>query len=205
MNLFKSYIEKKKDRNYYKNYYYKNSFYAYDFFNRFKIIQAFKNEILYSLELQFKGKIEFNASTDKVKSVLGDARYSFAHEDIKHYQIFHYKNKINDMKNRSQLHFYNDSFFYGVQFFPYLSSIQKAELIDLLRIKYSIPVNEQLPFKIKDHKNNVLFISDDLNFSLEYYTGNEAILRFVFDSKKQVIEKSSLSIQKKTQALLDIL
>ncbi|MGQ9847457.1 MAG: hypothetical protein ACUVQP_08165 [Bacteroidales bacterium] len=205
MNLLKRYIEKKNKRNYYKDYYYKNIFFAYDFFNRFKAIQAFKNEIFYPLELKFKGKIDFNASKEEVLFKLGKPRYSFEHEDLKHYQILHYKNKINDIKNRSQLHFYYDSFFYGVQLFPYLSSIQKQELIDLLRIKYAIPDNETLPFKIKDCKNNILFISDDLNFSLEYFTGNEDLLRSLFDSKNKVVVKRSLSIQKKKQALLDIL
>lgn len=205
MNLIKSYIEKKKERNYYKSFYYKNSFYAYDFFNRFKAIQASKNEIISPLELQFKGKIDFNASKEEVLLKLGNARYSFTHEDLRHYLILYYKNKINGIKNRSQLHFYNNSFFYGVQLFPYLSSIQKKELVNLLRIKYSIPVENPLPFKIIDGKKNVLFISDDLNFSLEYITGNEALLCSVFDAKNKVVEKNSLSIQKKTQALLDIL
>lgn len=205
MNLFKSYIAKKKDHNYYKSYYYKNSFYAYDFFSRFQAIKAFNNDVLYPIELQFKGKIDFNSSKEEVKLKLGNARYFFNHEDLKNYQIFHYKNKINDLKNRSQLHFFSDKFFYGILLFPYLNLIQKKELINLLKIKYSIPVNKQLPFLIKDHKNNILFISDNINFSLEYITGNEALLCSVFDAKNKIIEKSSLYIQKKTQALLDIL
>lgn len=205
MNILKAYIKKKKVNNYYKSYYYQNSFYSYDFFERYEVIQAFEKEFTYGSTIQLKGKIDFNASFDEIKQKLGDSRYTTHHEKLKNYQILHYKNKINDLKNRSQLHLFEDSFFYGIQLFIYLSSIQKEELIHLLRLKYSIPANEPLPFKIKDNHNNTLFVSDNIYFSLEYITGNPQVLRSIFSVNSKMLEHQTLRMQKKTQALIDIL
>lgn len=205
MNFLKAYIEKKKDRNYYKSFYYKNSFYSYDFFSRFNVIQEYNQSFILNSVLKFKGKIDFNSTTLNVINSLGKSRYTSDYENIKNYHILYYKNKINDLKNRSQLHFYNHSFFYGIQQFPYLSSIQKEELLNLLRNKYSIPSQEKLPYKIKDLQNNILFVSDNLNFSLEYITGNETLLKSILTFYNKAIEKKALHIERKKQTLIDIL
>ncbi|HOU98273.1 MAG TPA: hypothetical protein PLP65_05450 [Bacteroidales bacterium] len=205
MNILKAYIERKKVKNYYKSYYYKNSFYAYDFFERYNLIETFDKTFSFSSLIHFKGKIEFNISSKEIFIKLGESRYTSNHEEIKNYQILHYKNKINDLKNRSQLHIYNDMFFYGIQLFPYLSSIQKEELIQLLKNKYSIPSDEHLPFKIKDKQNNILFVSDNLNLSLDYITGNEMMLSTLFATKEKILNKTMLRLNNKKQALIDIL
>ncbi|NSW44420.1 MAG: hypothetical protein HPY79_01135 [Bacteroidales bacterium] len=116
-------------------------------------------------------------SIKEVQEYIGKPRFTSQYDNIYNYNILHYKNSIQLLKNRSQLHFYNHTFFYGIQIFPYLTTNQKDEIFKLLEIKYALPINVELPLKIVDLDNNILFVSNNVYLTLEYISGNTQLLQ----------------------------
>lgn len=205
MNLFKAYLERKTTKRYYKSYYYKNSFYSFDFYDRYKDLNKYETIFNTQIPIIFKGKAKFGINQMETKTALGKPRFITNHDNLNHYKIVHYKSTIQSLKNRSQLHYYSDSFFYGVQIFPYLSNNQKEELINLLKIKYGIPMSAELPIKIKDKEGNYIFISFNFSLSLEYFSGNSLMIGKVLDAFS-IHEKKILSKKERERSLImDIL
>jgi len=205
MNFFKSYIEKYKSKNYYKSFYYKNSFYNFDFFERYADIKSFDTQFAYNQPILFKGKIAFNVSIKEVEKYLGRPRFTSQYDHIYNYNILHYKNSINSIKIRSQLHFYNHTFFYGIQIFPYLTTHQKEEICKLLKIKYALPLNVELPLKIVDFEGNVLFVSNNIYLSIEYITGNHQLLNILQNEKVNMLKNMEEIEQRRIHNLIDSL
>lgn len=107
MNFFKAYIKRK--TTYYKSYYYRNSFIAFNFKERydfFRNIEPYKT----SENILFKGKVPFNINLKSVEAILGKAHFVHEDEKLSNYFTVYYKNKLNDIKNKSQLHFYGNQF-----------------------------------------------------------------------------------------------
>ncbi len=205
MNLFKAYIERKKTKGYYKSYYYKNSFYSFDFCERYQALNKYETIFNTQTPVIFKGKAEFGINQMETGTALGKPRFIANHDNLNNYKIVHYKNSIQSLKNRSQLHYYSDRFFYGVQIFPYLSNNQKEELINLLKIKYGIPMSAELPIKIKDKEGNYIYISSNFSLSLEYFSGNPLMIGSVLDAfsrhEKRILSKK----EKEKELIMDIL
>jgi len=205
MNFLKSYIIKRKSLNYYKSYYYKNSFYNFNFFERFATINSFDPSFFYHQSIVFKGEIDFNSSIKQVIECLGKPRYTVQDDNFLNYKILHYKSSINSLKNRSQLHFYNHIFFYGIQIFPYISAKQTEELFSLLKIKYALPANAELPLKIVDNQDNILFVSNNIYLTLEYISGNEQLINNLQAEYSQNLQNKEKREYGKVQQLMESL
>lgn len=203
MNLFKAYIRQKKIKFYYKSRYYKSNF--YDFFKRYQVINKFEQYFITQTPIIFKGKIEFGMSQKDTYSVLGKPRFITKYNNLNNYQIIYYKNSVMTLKNRSQLHFFSDRFFYGIQTFPYLTAHQKQELLNLLKIKYDIPMSAEFPIKIKDKKENCIYVSDFINFNLEYISGNKLIINPVLKAFSKYEKKLLIKKETEKKLIIDIL
>lgn len=198
MNLLKAYIKRK--TTYYKSYYYRNSFIPYDFKERHDLIsklQAYKT----AENILFKGKVPFDINLKSVEAILGKAHFVHEDEKINNYFTVYYKNKLNDIKNKSQLHFYGNQFFYGIQIFPYLTKVQQEEFSDLLRIKYQYPSSTNYPIVLSDHQQNLLIISYNLGLTLEYITGNHLLIKQVIQAFEQ-LEISKIAKEEKRRQLI---
>ncbi len=200
MNIIKSYI-KKKTVNYYRSYYYRNSFTAFDFKERYVFCNN-KKVILTQTPIIFKGKIEFGLNEKEIQQILGKSHFIYQDERLEGYITLYYKNKISNLKNKSQLHLYKNHFFYGIQVFPYINKQQIQDIVSLLQVKYQFSTSFEMPFILKDANNNKLIVSENVGLSMEYITGNEFIINQVLIAYKNW-ENNCLSKEKqKTQYLL---
>lgn len=198
MVFFKNLIKHK--TTYYKNYYYRNSFLSYNFKDRFDL---FKNIETYKTtqSILFKGKVPFDINLSTVVKILGRPHFVHNEESINQYLTIYYKNKLNNIKNKSQLHFFDNQFFYGIQIFPYLTKSQQEEFSELLRIKYQYPSNVNYPIALIDHQQSLLMISVNFGLTLEYITGNTLLVEHVIQALKQ-LEMNNLTKDKKRRQLI---
>lgn len=198
MNFLKGYIKRK--TTYYKRYYYRNSFIPYDFKERYDFISKL-HTYKTAESILFKGKVPFDINLKSVETILGKAHFVHEDEKINNYFTVYYKNKLNDLKNKSQLHFYGNQFFYGIQIFPYLTKVQQEEFSNLIRIKYQYPSNTTYPIVLTDHQQNLLIISVNLGIVLEYITGNKLQVERVIQAFEQ-LEISKLAKEEKRRQLI---
>ncbi len=192
MNILISYFNRK--ATYYKNYYYRNNFFIYNFKENY--LQIKSNE-LFNTEtpILFKGKVKLGSTLSEINSILGKSHFQIEAEKIINYLTTYYKNKISSLKNKSQLHFYNQRFFFGVQFFPYLSSLEKDNLLNIIKIKYQIPLSLTLPLFIKDKDDNILVIRENVGIILEYFSGEKLLINSVLKAFEE--EEQQLLIKQK--------
>jgi len=200
MNIIKSYIKKKTEK--YKSYYYKNNFPNFDYFDRFNKISDL---ILYDTNEEFiiKNKIPFGTNISNINNLIGKCRFQKKLEELNNYTIYYYKFKIDFLKYKLQLHFYNDMLFYAVNSFPYLDTHELEELLNLVKIKYKIQNIIDLPFGIKDKNNNILVVSESVELIFEYFWGNKNFINEIFSEynkleirRQKLIEKRKLEILK---------
>jgi|GEM_PF-7038768 hypothetical protein len=199
MNLLKSYLRRKTA--YYKSYYYKNTFFIYNFKDHY--LQLNLND-LYNTQtsILFKGKVKFGANFFEVNSILGKSHFKIEDENIKNYVTIYYKSKIANLKNKSQLHFYNQHFFFGVQFFSYLSTQEKNELLNLIKIKYQLPLSLTLPITVKDKDENILVVRENMGLLLEYFSGDKLLVNSVLEAFEKEEQKALLKQKEAHQIIL---
>ncbi|MCX7954544.1 MAG: hypothetical protein N3A01_05055 [Bacteroidales bacterium] len=180
MKLIKKYLSQKRTKEY-REYYYKNLFPPLDIK---EIVDRIKKcEIIYHTKnlITFRNTINFFDNSKKVISSLGEPSYK-KHNFTKDYTIFFYKNKIEKLKIKCQIHFINDCFIYAAQVFPNLTDKQIEELISIIKEKYIIHDHNkdiQIPFSIRDENENTLFIEKYFCLTINYLTGNSEILSTV--------------------------
>ncbi|MCX7861902.1 MAG: hypothetical protein N2449_02780 [Bacteroidales bacterium] len=202
MNFLKSYI--KRSNIYYKSYYYRNSFTPFNFYERYEKI---KQQPYYKTEtpILFKGKVPFATNIKEIQQLLGKAHYIHHEENLRGYITVYYKNKLSSIKNKSQLHLYNNQFFYGIQLFPYLNKVQIQEFYELLRIKYQFPSNIEFPITICDSNQNLLVVSNNVGLILEYISGDNLLVTSVIQEFNHVLNELSALEQKRRQLLIESL
>jgi len=200
MNLLQSYI-KQKTKNYYRLYYYQNSFTTYNFKERFLFLQ---NSQFFRTEtpIVFKGKVPFGINLKEIQTLLGKSHFIYSEELLPHYVTVYYKNKIRGIKNKSQLHLFNNRMFYGIQVFPYLNRVDNQELINLLRIKYQFPQSASLPIILVDLDGNRLIIDENIGLSLEYITADNNFIHSVLQAFEQIERKKILDFERNKRYLM---
>jgi hypothetical protein len=118
MNWMLKYIEKRYKRSsYYKSYYYKNSFYVYDFNEMMWHVEISQSSFNTVIPILFKGKVKFGNSAYEIINKYGKPRYQEFYNNLKSYQVLHYKQLLNTYKIRSQFHFFEDTFFMAFRYF----------------------------------------------------------------------------------------
>lgn len=181
MNLLKKLFLQKKIKDY-KKYYYKNLFPLLNAVDVIKRSKSCYNVYLTNTVITLRNSINLSDTTEKVLNTLENKKYQNFYVSNK-YKIIFYKQKINSLKIKLQLHFYNEKLFYAAQIFSNLDELKQNELINLIKIKYNLQEYQDLsiPFAIKDKHENLLFVEKYFYFILNYISGDYNTISNIID------------------------
>lgn len=152
-------------------------------------------------DIQFIGDIHNkDISIWKVIRKFGKPCRCISVPDIGNTKILVYKQNFGGYRVKSEFHFYGNKLFYMNYSFPYITDLERSEIVDVILEKYHIPVHEAMNMfsnYIVDSQGYVISFRNDLIFSLNYY--NTASDFFIWLSEQRDSEVNELITQNKRQ------
>ena len=129
--------------------------------------------------IKFKGSIEFSTPESQVIKTLGNPIVYFENPELQNHSILFYKCFIGNFKTNLELHFYDEKFFMGVYSFNRIKgNADKNKIKNILYEKYKVTgeAGKDDDLVIVDKNSNTVMISDHINYSYIYISGNDEIL-----------------------------
>jgi hypothetical protein len=160
---------------YSKNYYHDKSFAIYNSPESLtKLFDCSKKEVIETKTPIFLHKnIEFGSFPKKVRKKMGKASFKFVRTvSSLDFKILLYRMYLGGYKTKQEVHFYEDSLYYFNYIFSYLSTSDKENIKKLLCKKYLKQACELINKIIIDEYGNKLFITENVDFTINYLTGD---------------------------------
>ncbi|MBI9053345.1 MAG: hypothetical protein JEY96_05975 [Bacteroidales bacterium] len=168
----------KRYKSYSQNYYRDRSFYMYN--NIESLCNLFvvdKEEIETSKPILLNTNLSFGSKQNQIKKHLGTPScYIKKTVNSLEFNIMFYKIYMGGFKTKQEVHLYKNELFYFSYVFSYLNAPDKEILQKLLCKKYlgnECELNDKV---ITDKYGNKIFITENVDFTINYLTGNKKIL-----------------------------
>lgn len=121
--------------------------------------------------------IHLNDHKSKVEKILGNPTHSYCNRKLpNNLKVYLYKHKIGGFKTKTELHFFNDHLFYFNHYFADLSTKDKLFVLKTINKKYFNEVENPREFTAFDDQDNKIYISEDINLTINYLSNNQAII-----------------------------
>lgn len=191
-----------KSDNYFSNgYYHEKTFALYNNLESLcKLSDCNNKEPLKTKSPIFLNKnIEFGNNYAFIKRKMGKPTYKlYRSVSALGFTILIYKMYLGAYKTKQEVHLYENTLYYFNYIFSYLNNSDKEILRKLLCKKY---LNEEQDLNNKvliDKYNNKLFLSENVDFTIHYLTGNTNLLQ-EFTALKEVDKFNLEKLAKKNQ------
>lgn len=184
-----------------------NKYYPKDYFFNRLVLKTFniskytnvhksKKGLSSDTDITFDNDINFGDSPFSIWRKLGNSSFKYERKGDYRHKILLYKLYIGNYKTKIEYHFFNKQLFFITYTFPDLNDYSKLK--NMIKNKYLDDTNINLEdHKIMDRNNNILYLDTSMEFTLNYFTGNEYIIDHIegklSDIKKKVEEQLILS------------
>ena len=175
-----SFVLNRNNKYYSKNYYQTKSFAIYHNLESLtKLFDCSKLEVIETKTPIFLNKnIEFGSNQKTVKKKIGKPSFKFFRTlSSLDFKILLYRMYLGGYKAKQEVHFYEDSLYYFNYIFSYLSTSDKENIKKLLCKKYLQEGCELKGKVIIDKYRNKLYITENVDFTINYLTGDISILK----------------------------
>lgn len=136
------------------------------------------------IPIRYNDNHDFGTNINKLKEKLGTPDYSLKKQVCSlEFKILVYRMRLGGLNTRLELHFYEDSLFYYNYIFSHIKNKEKRKLKKLLKLKYLKSKSNLKNKVIVDQSNNKIKISNNINFTINYITGDVNILKELFAIK----------------------
>ena len=195
-------------RYYSRNYYKDKSFAIYN--NIESLCKLFsikdKQQIITSNKISLHTNISFGSTLRQIKKKLGKpSSYIRRSVSALDFKIMYYRFYLGGYKTKQEVHLYENNLFYFNYIFSYLSSSDKESLKKLICKKYLQKDCEILDKIIVDEFGNSLFITDNVDFTINYLNGDKSIPKeFLALSKLDKINRDKLIEQNQEELLIKL-
>lgn len=137
--------------------------------------------------VSFRG-LPFGCDPDAVSKALGAPRFAIENHGLSSL-IFFYKERVNNHRMLTQIHFWGKEFFYAGYTFRDESDPERGIIKKVLFDKYAVVHSAQSGKQdhIEDQHGNIISVHDSVNFNIIYLWGNDKI--------KNAVSQNSYSLR----------
>ncbi|MCK5169791.1 MAG: hypothetical protein KAQ75_07925 [Bacteroidales bacterium] len=164
-------------RYYSRHYYYDKSFTMYYSIESLcKLFSIDKEKVETQTTLFLNKNINFGSNQHQIKNKLGSPScYMSRSVNSLDFKIMYYRMYLGGYKTKQEVHLYENTLYYFNYIFSYLNSSDKEILKKLLCKKYLHEGCEIMDKVIIDKYGNLLFVTDNVDFTINYLTGDKSI------------------------------
>ena len=194
-----------KSKYYSYSYYRDKSFFMYNNIESLCGIFDNKNTVIKTEEtISLTTKIHFGSNPKSVKKKLGKPS-CYINKSINSldFNIFFYKMYMGEYKTKHDIHFYEDKLYYFSYVFSYFNHSDKEFIKKIICKKYLNQECELNNSTITDKYGNTLFITDNVDFTINYLTGDSEIQKKFNTIQKKTIKNRTKLLEKNQVELLN--
>lgn len=141
-----------------------------------------KKMIPKDLSVAFRG-LSFGSGPDAVAGVLGQPRFAIENHGMSSL-IYFYKERINNHRIITQIHFWGKEFFYAGYTFRDETDSERKLIKKILFEKYAVINNDlaHVQDHLEDRDGNIISVHDSVNFNIVYLWGDNKIKNAVSEN-----------------------
>ena len=179
-------ILSKNYRYYSKSYYYDKSFAIYNNIESLcNLFSCEKQTLETKTPVFLSTNIKFGSNQNQIKKKLGSpGSYMLRSVNSLDFKIMYYRMYLGGYKTKQEVHLYENTLYYFNYVFSYLNNADKEVIKKLLCKKYLEKDYEIIDHLIIDKYGNSIFITDSVNFTINYLTGDKSIPKEFYALKK---------------------
>jgi hypothetical protein len=156
-----------------KYYYFSKNYYYEKLQSKYEKVQSYvdlyvSNSKLSALDSKIQIKPELGSSCETIKQKYGEPYHRLINATALKNQIFFYKFILGGYKTKCEMHFFRNKLFFFNYTFSYLTSSDKAKIIEFLSKKYLHESVDLKMSKITDAFGNEISIHDAIDFVINY-------------------------------------
>lgn len=163
---------------YYTNNYYRNKSFTmyYSIASLCKLFDINKEKIETKTTIFLNKNINFGSNQQQIKKKLGSPNFYIRRSvNSLDFKILCYRMYLGEYKTKQEVHLYKNTLYYFNYIFSYLNSSDKEILKKLLCKKYLHEDCKIMDKVIIDKYGNSLFVTDNVDFTINYLTGDKSI------------------------------
>ena len=130
-------------------------------------------------EISYSHHLKFGMDYKIYKKKLGKPNNFMHQTEPIDRRILYYKFIMGGHRTKCELHFYKDKLFFYCFTFPYLTEENKKEILNILYEKYVNHPIDMENVKIADKNNNILFIENRVELTVNYVALSSEIFSYL--------------------------
>jgi hypothetical protein len=142
-------------------------------------------------------KPELGRHIDQILKKYGKPRHQLTNVSPLNNRILFYKFMIGGHKTKCEMHFFRNKLFLFIYTFSYLTTENRAEIVQLLSLKYLRQTTDLNHNKIAGKNGNEIFIQNSVDFTLYYLAVKDDFFQeavsFTEKTKKETNSRSGLN------------